>query len=176
MCEAQSAIHETLRYTASFNNALHISLCRSLQYEALSACVQSTNGLTRFQNIQIRPRNSNASFSSLATFRAEDQIQVVFAMICFALTSFLIRPPSTFHNVFIFTLLTGGSDLLHTHPSVQNTILPNKVLWSALFLSPGSSYLEPTRCFRPSFYLCQFFQIFLDSLSLSKTLSSVPLL
>ena len=138
--------------------------------------ISKKNGLTRFQNIQIRPRNSNASFSSLATFRAEDQIQVVFAMVCFALASFLIKPPSTFHNVFIFTLLTGGSDLLHKRPSVQNTILPNKVLWSALFLSPGSCYLEPAPCFRPSFCLCQFFQIFLDSLSLSKTLSSLPLL
>ena len=48
--------------------------------------------------------------------------------------------------------------LFFRHPttSVQNTILPNKVQWSALFLLPGSSYLEPTPCFCPSFYLCQF--------------------
>ena len=32
----------------------------------------------------------------------------------------------------------------YRHPSVQNTILPNKVPWSVLFLLPGSSYLEPT--------------------------------
>ena len=40
---------------------------------------------------------------------------------------------------------------MQTHPSVQNTILPNKVQWSALFLLPGSSYLEPTPCFCPPF-------------------------
>ena len=33
----------------------------------------------------------------------------------------------------------------------------NKVLWSALFLLPGSSYLEPAPCFCPPFYLCQLF-------------------
>ena len=60
--------------------------------------------------------------------------------ICFALISFLIRPPSTFQNFFTFTPFPGSSAPLQTH-SVQNTILPNKVLWSALV--PGSIYLEP---------------------------------
>ena len=35
------------------------------------------------------------------------------------------------------------------HSSVQNTIFPNKVQWSVLFLLPGSSYLEPALCFCP---------------------------
>ena len=48
-----------------------------------------------------------------------------------------------------------AAPLFYRHPSVQNTILPNKVLWSALFLLPGSSYLEPTPCFCPPFCLCQ---------------------
>ena len=43
--------------------------------------------------------------------------------------------------------------LFYWHPSVQNTILLNKVLWSALFLLPGSSYLESTPCFCLPFYL-----------------------
>ena len=51
-----------------------------------------------------------------------------------------------------------AAPLFYRHPSVQNTtILPNKVLWSALFLLPGSSCLEPTPCFCPPFYLCQLF-------------------
>ena len=53
--------------------------------------------------------------------------------------------------------LYTAAPLFYGHPSVQNTILPNKVLWSALFLIPGSSYLEPTPCFCPPFYLCQLF-------------------
>ena len=57
----------------------------------------------------------------------------------------------------------------------KNTILPNKVLWSALFLLSGSSYLVPAPCFCPSFYPCQFFQIFLENLLLLLLLSSVPL-
>ena len=47
--------------------------------------------------------------------------------------------------------------LFYRHPGVQNTILPNKVMWSALFLLTGSSYLEPTPCFCLPFYLCQLF-------------------
>ena len=50
-----------------------------------------------------------------------------------------------------------AAPLFYRHLSVQNTILLNKVLWSALFLLPGSSYLEPTPCFCPPFYLCQLF-------------------
>ena len=61
------------------------------------------------------------------------------------------------------------------HRSVQNTILPNKVQWLVPFLIPGSSYLEPAPCFYPSFYFCQFFQIFLESLSLLKTLLFSPI-
>ena len=53
--------------------------------------------------------------------------------------------------------------------SSADTILPNKVQWSALFLLPGSSYLEPAPCFCLSFYLCHFFQIFLENLSLLKS-------
>ena len=45
-------------------------------------------------------------------------------------------------------------------PGVQMAILPNYVQWSALFLLPGSNYLEPTPCFCPSFNLCHFFQLF----------------
>ena len=45
-----------------------------------------------------------------------------------ALTSTLIRPP--LHSFMAAPLCL----------SVQNTILPNKVQWSALFLLPGSKY------------------------------------
>ena len=68
--------------------------------------------------------------------------------LCFALRSFLIRLPSTFQNFFTFTLLPGSSALHQTpecpeyHPSEQSRVV---------------SYLEPTPCFGPSFYLCQFF-------------------
>ena len=58
------------------------------------------------------------------------------------------------------------------HPIFQNTILPNKV---QNFLLPGSSYLEPAPCFCLSFYLCQFFQIFLENLSLLKNLLFTPI-
>ena len=51
-----------------------------------------------------------------------------------------------------------AAPIFYRHPAnVQNTILPNKVLWSALFLLPGSSYLEPIPCFCPPFYLYQLF-------------------
>ena len=45
-------------------------------------------------------------------------------------------------NFFTFTLPPGAAPLFYRHPNVQNTILPNKVLWSALFLLPGSKYQE----------------------------------
>ena len=64
----------------------------------------------------------------------------------------------------------GIYPLFYRHPSVQNTIPPNKVLWSAFFLLPGSSYLEPTPCFCPPFYLCQLLLIFLENLFLFKNL------
>ena len=60
------------------------------------------------------------------------------------------RPSSPLHSF-------PAAPLFYRHRSVQNTILLNKVLWSALFLLPGSSYLEPTPCFYPPFYLCQLF-------------------
>ena len=83
---------------------------------------------------------------------------------CFALRSFLIKHPSTFQNFFIFTLLPGSSVLLQT-PNVQNTILLHKVIALSL---PGSNYLEPTPCFCPSLFTCQFFRIFLANLSFQK--------
>ena len=46
---------------------------------------------------------------------------------CFALRSFLIKPPSTFQNFFTFTLLPSSSAFLQTL-SVQNTI---QVDWNA---------------------------------------------
>ena len=52
------------------------------------------------------------------------------------------------------------------HPSVRSTILPHKVYWSALFLLPGSNYLEPFLCFCPSCYFWQLFQIFLQNFPL----------
>ena len=63
---------------------------------------------------------------------------------------YLFRTSSPLHS-FPATLL------FCRHPSVLNTILPNKVRWSALFLLPGRSRLAPTPCFCLSFYLCQFF-------------------
>ena len=77
--------------------------------------------------------------------------------LCFALRSFLIRLPSTFQ--LLLHLYTPSRQLLssYRHPSVQNTIFPNKVLWSVLFLLPGFGYLEPTPCFCPPFYLCKLF-------------------
>ena len=54
----------------------------------------------------------------------------------------------------------------------QNTIFSNKVQWSPHFLVPSSNYMEPTPCFYPSRIVCQcqFFQIFLESLSFPKCL------
>ena len=49
--------------------------------------------------------------------------------LCFALTSFLIRLPSTFQNFFTFTLPPGSSALLQTpdcseyHPSEQSPVV-----------------------------------------------------
>ena len=80
--------------------------------------------------------------------------------LCFALRSLLIMSPSTFQSVLTCILLSNSSALLQT-PERQNSILYQIVQWSAsLFLLPGSSYLEPTPCFCPSFYLCHFFQTF----------------
>ena len=54
------------------------------------------------------------------------------------------------------------------HPSEHSPVV-------TVFLSPGSSYLEPAPCFCPSCYLCQFFQIFLENLSLFKSLYFSPI-
>ena len=76
--------------------------------------------------------------------------------IFFALRSFLIKTPSTYQNVFTFTLVHGSSALLQTpdcsehHPSKQSAVV------SALSLT-RLHYLEPTPCFCLSFSLCQFF-------------------
>ena len=77
-------------------------------------------------------------------------IQVVFA-----LRLFLVKPPSTFQNFLIFTLLPGSSALLQIHecsdchPSAQRPVV------SALSLI-RLSYPEPaTPRFCPSFFLCQ---------------------
>ena len=59
--------------------------------------------------------------------------------LCFALRSFLIRLPSTFQN-FTFTLPPGSSALLQT-PECSEYHRSEQILWSALFLLPGSSYL-----------------------------------
>ena len=80
---------------------------------------------------------------------------------CFALRSFHIRLPSTFQNNFISTLLPGSCALLQTlkcseyHPSKQSPVA-------------SSSYLELAPWFCLPFYLCQFFQICLENLSLLK--------
>ena len=87
--------------------------------------------------------------------------------LCFALRSFLIRLPSTFQNFFTFTLLPGSSAVVQTsecseqHPSEQSPVVI--ALW------------EPAPCFCPSFYLCQFFQIFLEKLSLLKNTFFSPI-
>ena len=76
---------------------------------------------------------------------------------CFS-TCFLYTPVLTPNNVSNLPLHSLPAALLfYRHLSVQNTIIPNKVLWSALFLLPGSSYLEPAPCFCPPFYFCRLF-------------------
>ena len=92
----------------------------------------------------------------------------------FALRSFLIKIPSTYQNVFTFTLLHGSFALLQTpdcsehHPSEQSPVI------SALSLT-RLHYLEPTRCFCLSFCLCKFFLDFLGNLSLFKNLFFGPI-
>ena len=54
------------------------------------------------------------------------------------------------------------------HLSVQNTMLLHKVKWLVLFLLPSSNNMEQAPCLYPSCILCQFFQIFLENLSLFK--------
>ena len=82
---------------------------------------------------------------SLHWLPVEQRIEYKLSLLCFKII--LIRLPSTFQNFFTFTLLPGSSALLQTpecseyHPSERK-----KVLWSALFLLPDSSYLEPTPC------------------------------
>ena len=66
--------------------------------------------------------------------------------LCFALRSFLIRPPSTFQNFFTFTLLPGSSALLQApkcseyHPSEQSSVVSAlsyqaPVIWNQLPVS-----------------------------------------
>ena len=61
------------------------------------------------------------------------------------------------------------------HPGVQNTLLSHGVKWSALFLVPSSNNMEQAPRFYSSRILCQFLQIFLESLSLFKNVSFSPL-
>ena len=97
--------------------------------------------------------------------------------ICFVFfASFLL---SSGLNTYFFSLrssLVCLSDPLHLYTPLQqlcssantlvlgNAIVLHKVQWSAVFLFLGSSCLEPTPCFIPSYHLCQFFQIFLENL------------
>ncbi len=97
--------------------------------------------------------------------------------ICFVFfTSFLL---SGGLNTYFFSLrssLVCLSDPLHLYTPLWqlcfsantlvlgNAILLHKVQWSAVFLFLGSSCLEPTPCFIPSYHLSQFFQIFLENL------------
>ena len=131
-----------------------------------------SNRLCKLQMVQtsgsrLKPSDSPTSFICFSLFTGYPSSRNSNTNYrCFALRSSLIKAPSTFQNFFTFTLLSGSSVFLQTQLTVQNTIVPNKVQWSALFLLPGSSYLEPTPCFCPSFCLCQFFRIFLENLSL----------
>ena len=52
------------------------------------------------------------------------------------------------------------------HPSVQNTILLDKVKWSALFLLPSANNTEQAPRFYPSRSFCQFLQIIPENSSL----------
>ena len=88
------------------------------------------------------------------------------SLLCFKIISHL--PFRTSSPLSLHSFL--AAPLFCRHPCVQNTILPNKVQWSALFLLPGSSYLKPAPCFCLPFYLCQLFEIFLENLSLLKKL------
>ena len=53
----------------------------------------------------------------------------------------LLKPPTAFRTFFTPSQQLRSS--AHT-PGVQNTILPNEVQWSALFLLLVFNYLEPT--------------------------------
>ena len=71
--------------------------------------------------------------------------------VCFALRSFLIRPPPIPFRTSSPLHPFPAAPLFCGHPSVQNAVLPNKVQWSELFVSPGSNYLEPAPSFCPPF-------------------------
>ena len=100
---------------------------------------------------------------SLATYWAEDRIQFVFA-----LRSFLIKPRSTFQNCFTITLLPGSPALLQTRECSEYHLYAQSPVVSLLSLT-RLQLSGPTPCFSPSFYLCQFFQIFLENI-FSKTI------
>ena len=92
---------------------------------------------------------------SLHWLPIEQRIEYKLSLLCFKIISHQapildlpFRTSSPLHSL-------PAAPLFYGHLSVQNTILLNKVLWSALFLLPGSSYLEATPCF--CFYLCQLF-------------------
>ena len=78
--------------------------------------------------------------------------------------------PSSFLHPF------SAGPFFRRHWSVQNTIFPHKVQWSALFLLPGFKYLEPTPCFHLSCFFYYFFQIFLERKSIFTELFSNPLI
>ena len=93
---------------------------------------------------------------SLHWLPIEQRIEYKLSLICFQIIS--LRLPSTFHNFFNFTPYPfTAAPLFYRHPSDQNTILPNKILWSALFVLPACNYMEPTPCFCPPFYPPQLF-------------------
>ena len=81
--------------------------------------------------------------------------------LCFALRSFLIKPRGHLPKRFGFaiTLLPGTRvrSSADGHLSVQNTTLPHKLQWSALFLLPGSNYLSCTSSLSLSFFPPQWF-------------------
>ena len=89
------------------------------------------------------PHHPYSSFSSLATYWAEDWIQVVFA-----LRSFLIRPPSIFQNFFTFTFLPGSSALQQKpkcseyHPSEQSPVVSTHLLPASLKVCTFREYVR----------------------------------
>ena len=134
----------------------------------------------------IKTRLSQLAFGGLSFFflnskRYRTMLQISFSeqqgpptsLLCFILfTGYLLSRGSN-TNCLCFKIISHQAPIrtsssLHSfpaalvfyrHPSVQNTILLNKVLWSALFFLPGSSYLEPTPCFCPpsTSVLCRLF-------------------
>ena len=134
----------TVRRAGEITSQL-VNLNRRLKYwlpYLLSKLQNVRNNAARLIFRTPRAAHATPMLHSLHWLPVEQRIEYKSSLLSFKIISqapIYLRTSSLLHSF-------PAALLYYRHPSVQNTILPNKVQWSALFLLPGFSCLEPASC------------------------------